>query len=498
MDVKEIACFSNELLRAPVEILWTTDETRFFIGIISKINPLSLSLKTKVMKLKEINHSVMMVRKNDSINREEKINQINFLNKKKESITFDDLTFTRKQFIDLIGNDHRISNKKLLEITLEVQKKSILLDLYDNFEHDVASHIIFPEVSYDFKNDILSVRIKKELMPHFIDLAERFTYIDPIKVSKISSAKSARAYLLCKSYLWYCSKYNKWINYSIEDFKKYLGIGGLYPNNRNIKQKVFDPCFESINLNMNLDINIEYKLIRTNKKYTDVTFLVKPNINSTKEFSKLIECKNAKDMLMSIGVKEHIATDLHLNYSEQIIFDIIFNMLNSIDSGKKVINQAGFVIDTLKRMTPDLKKSSIEEYENDISQQEKEAQWLEIEDFIYEHRQIIEDFELLKDDEFIYHFNEVEFFKKYCCFLDQKTGLLNSNRAILNTQINNASRSLKFYIDLSRRKIASYEETKKHIYRKLKDINNKIDKNGKNGVMHLEKVKYSNFLLEYS
>jgi len=467
---KQIACISNDLLRAPIEEAWPIEDFRFFIGVVATVNPLCVILKPKVNLLRQLNEEALTVRKSKVLSRDEKINEIHGLNKKKNAIYFSTHTFTKKEFVKLIGCEYRISNAQLLKIANRVQTRTKVIDLYDTHEEGSSAHVIFPNVVFDINNDILTVELNKELMPHFVDLAQSFSYIDPEILQHISNIKVSMTYVLLKSYLWYCSRFKRSVNISIDDFKQTLGIKDSYPTNRNINQKVFQPSFNGINSNDHLDINVQYNLIRKNKRFDRIEFKVEPRINNLDTYKQLMNAETSTDMLLLIGVTKSVAQEYGGIFEAQIVFDIVYASMVSIENGKLIENHAGYVIDRLDRLNANGSIDIVDD--NGVSIEEA---WNKLELFLSRHENILNELIPTIKDNLIYWTDNIGFienFKEIISEMDSYQGI--QNRAVLMTYINDVSKNFSFYKSIAECSSPTTDEWKQHILSEIEKVNQRI------------------------
>jgi len=87
----------------------------------------------------------------------------------------------------------------------------------------------------------------------------------------------------------------------LKTFRKLFGIEDKYNTMTNLKARVLNPAVEELNNNENVDFFVEYKLIKTGKKYTHIKFHVKPK-------PAQLKLQQQADSLIEQEVKEN--TDL--------------------------------------------------------------------------------------------------------------------------------------------------------------------------------------------
>lgn len=176
-----------------------------------------------------------------------------------------------------LGNREAIYNAahKLVKSTVEFQSKDAH-GVYNHFCTWMSCVTIPPfsgQITFEF-----SPRLK----PFLIELKEQFTVIPIEQVLKLTSANNIKLYKLIKQ--WEHSS-NKNVTFTIEELKSLLGIQDKYPEFGMFKSQVLEPAKRQIN-DMT-DINIEYTLGKTSRRYTHITFSVESDKKKIRRLNRM-------------------------------------------------------------------------------------------------------------------------------------------------------------------------------------------------------------------
>lgn len=117
------------------------------------------------------------------------------------------------------------------------------------------------------KTGKVSVRITEEVMPYLWNLRERFVAYELYQTLAMKSTYSIELFELLKSYA-----FRKKITVSIDDLRKYFGLGDKYKAYRDFKRRVVDPAVKEIN--EYTDLFVSYDPVRRGNPFAALTFTI--------------------------------------------------------------------------------------------------------------------------------------------------------------------------------------------------------------------------------
>lgn len=117
------------------------------------------------------------------------------------------------------------------------------------------------------KTGKVSVRITEEVMPYLWNLRERFVAYELYQTLAMKSVYSIELFELLKSYA-----FRKTITVSIEDLRKYFGLGEKYEHYKDFKRRVIEPAIAEIN--EYTDLTVSYEPYRSGRFYVALTFKI--------------------------------------------------------------------------------------------------------------------------------------------------------------------------------------------------------------------------------
>lgn len=132
------------------------------------------------------------------------------------------------------------------------------------------------KVTIDVKNNELGLRFSQDIIPFLTNLKGRFTKYQLSSVSDMKSVFSIRIYEMLMQW-----RTTKIVEVSIEKFKERLELVDKYPSIANLRIKAIEPAIKEINEYS--DINVQYELIKTGKKFTGIKFTFSYKNKSTEK-----------------------------------------------------------------------------------------------------------------------------------------------------------------------------------------------------------------------
>lgn len=152
--------------------------------------------------------------------------------------------FNPKEIKNML-NMERKSYGELSKIVYSIQKKPLVILTSD---HTMESISIFDKVTYNVKDQSISVSWGKSAIEMFKNLKGNFSKYFLTNVIKLQSENSVEIYLKGESNL-----YKGNFILSLEDIKKIFNV--KYPRATDVKRKLINPCVEDINSNTDILLN---------------------------------------------------------------------------------------------------------------------------------------------------------------------------------------------------------------------------------------------------
>ncbi len=232
---KEVIIQDNRLLEAPKTL--SVQESKLFLFLISKIDQNDYNTQIFRIYIKELAEII-------SINTSQNIYR-----------------------------DTRNIVKKLMN-------RTVSLDRHENGIQRTMDMQIISYADYCSQLGFVDIKISDEIFPYLIDLNKQFTQYKLSQIIGLSSIYAIRIYELLKQYESIGSR-----TFFLDDIRKKLNI----PKTKIIANKDFKKIVLEIaqrEINDKTDISIDYKFIKTGRKFTSIQF----NINSKNQ--KQIESNN--------------------------------------------------------------------------------------------------------------------------------------------------------------------------------------------------------------
>lgn len=152
--------------------------------------------------------------------------------------------FNPKEIKNML-NMERKSYGELSKIVYSIQKKPLVILTSD---HTMESISIFDKVTYNIKDQSISVSWGKSAIEMFKNLKGNFSKYFLTNVIKLQSENSVEIYLKGESNL-----YKGNFILSLEDIKKIFNV--KYPRATDVKRKLINPCVDDINTNTDILLN---------------------------------------------------------------------------------------------------------------------------------------------------------------------------------------------------------------------------------------------------
>jgi len=200
---------------------------------------------------------------------------------------------------------------------------------------------------------------------------------------RIRNPHAIQIYIICCILLTKFKNENE-CDLEIDFFKKNLGIQNQYNNIKMLKDRVLETARKEINGVS--DIFFDYKLIKTGKRYTDITLSFSKNKNSTKHLdgdhhntalainnSNQVQFSNEQEnkienttvsssiclQLRSYGVSEERTKNLLGMYGVGPCQESIYRLLKEIEKGTPIKNTAGYLIKCIENHNNQINSAEI-------------------------------------------------------------------------------------------------------------------------------------------
>jgi len=129
-------------------------------------------------------------------------------------------------------------------------------------------------IEYVKGSGVVKLRFDKALMPHLLQLKERFTQYRLDNIVRLSGQYSARLYELLKAESFKAKSGKFQRSFKIDELRAILGIEeNAYPIFNDLKLRVINPSINEISVSSDLTVN-DVKYGKTGRKITNVTFFV--------------------------------------------------------------------------------------------------------------------------------------------------------------------------------------------------------------------------------
>lgn len=182
-------------------------------------------------------------------------------------------------------------------------------------------------IEYVKGSGVVKLRFDKALMPHLLQLKERFTQYRLDNIVRLSGQYSARLYELLKAESFKAKSGKFQRSFKIDELRVILGIEeNAYPIFNDLKLRVINPSINEISVSSDLIVN-DVKYGKTGRKITNVTFLV--------EVHSKDETHLRQTNLQTEDAKPEKESDNHA------IIDSLVNLGFSLEMAKKYKSKHG-------------------------------------------------------------------------------------------------------------------------------------------------------------
>jgi len=144
----------------------------------------------------------------------------------------------------------------------------------------------------------LWLRFDEDLVPHLLGLQERFTQYRLKDVYQFASTHSWRVYELLLQYKEIGKR-----DFDLDEFKRKVGVAGLYSRMDHLRARVIDTAIREINATS--DIQVEWEQIKRGRRIVGLRFHIAPN-QATKTPREKIREKAER----ALGARPCLAPDL--------------------------------------------------------------------------------------------------------------------------------------------------------------------------------------------
>jgi plasmid replication initiation protein len=182
-------------------------------------------------------------------------------------------------------------------------------------------------IEYVKGSGVVKLRFDKALMPHLLQLKERFTQYRLDNIVRLSGQYSARLYELLKAESFKAKSGKFQRSFKIDELRAILGIEeNAYSIFNDLKLRVINPSINEISVSSDLTVN-DVKYGKTGRKITNVTFFV---VIRSKDETYLRQAN-----LLTDGIQPEKESENHP------IIDSLVSLGFSLEIAKKYKNKHG-------------------------------------------------------------------------------------------------------------------------------------------------------------
>jgi plasmid replication initiation protein len=183
-------------------------------------------------------------------------------------------TFSINDFCKICGLASSGANYNYIKRTIKKLSDKSIWVILDNGDETLLRWIGRPIINK--KSGYIKLKLDDLMKPYLLQLQEKFTQYELIYTLAMKSQYSIRLYEILKSIQW-----KKTHTYDIDELKKVLGAEN-YISFKDFRVKVVDIAKREIDFFT--DIEVKYTLEKEGRKYSRITFEVKPK----KELSDIL------------------------------------------------------------------------------------------------------------------------------------------------------------------------------------------------------------------
>lgn len=164
------------------------------------------------------------------------------------------------QYLDF-ENDKSFHHLKRLADT--IQSKTMT----SKSDNNIFRAVIVPTFRYD--DGVITLELNHHVLPHLIDLKEKYTIICFQNILKLESSYAIKLYTLLKQYQHIGSRI-----FTIDSLREYFGIQpNEYTRYTDLKINTIKTAI--LHINKHTDLFIQFKEIKTSRKITMIEFIIK-------------------------------------------------------------------------------------------------------------------------------------------------------------------------------------------------------------------------------
>jgi len=196
-----------------------------------------------------------------------KIGKVNELGKYSQS---EDIcrtyTLTAKEFADNFNIDLANSYKILKKASKMIAREAITVEKPELFETEEIP--ICSKAQYNHKEGSMTVKFNEELIPHLMQVKEKFVLYNLREISNFGSFYTTRLYEVIQEF-----KDTGWIVKSVQQLRDIFAVGEALKKYSNFKKKTFEHAVGEIN--SQFDIDLTFKEIKEGRKVVAIHFFFK-------------------------------------------------------------------------------------------------------------------------------------------------------------------------------------------------------------------------------
>jgi len=289
-----------------------------------------------------------------------------YTNEKVEKVDIDNIprliSLSREKIVEITKIPISQFSREIKKITRGIMRDSIAtipsLIEPDN-KNSFKTGRWFENFEYLDGKGCLIVEIHKDILPYLI-VFTNYTRLQLSNIFKFKNNYSCELYIHLKLHFNRHVRVNE-VKHTLLEFKSIINMENSYNSNTAMFQKkIINKLQDEINLHT--DINLDYELHKTGKRYTDITlkFRLKKENNNIKDESKNNsithesqpqkpeeldqESKTALLQLRSYGIQQKQASDLINKYGVGACKIGVERLLFEIDKGNEIKNISGYLV----------------------------------------------------------------------------------------------------------------------------------------------------------
>jgi len=332
-----------------------------------------VEIKILILLLKELSDSRIYLKKSDNINSLDSDVILDHLEEVPLNYEFD------KNLIQSITNISSTNFSRDIKKTCKSMIKKVVdtpSPLDPNNPKSFKLFSWFTDAEYIEKYQVIKINLHIEMVKR-LAVFRQYTSLDYGMIFSLNNAYSLKVYLSCKIML---SKYkiNDSIKLEIDSFKNKIGLRGKY-----VKPSLFEKYVLSViknEINNLTDLNFDYELHKTGKRFTDITLKFSQKKDTSKQLyqskqsPKKIEHQttdlplnldiNNQDIiivaqLQSYGISRKKALEYVKNYGIDTCKVGIEKLISEIQKGKDIRNISGYLVSCIENEGNNLNSKEI-------------------------------------------------------------------------------------------------------------------------------------------